>query len=270
LYNYCNETTTTEWKYSHGSQAFQSQARALITSLSGPQSGLLISYKRFNSRGEKLGLKVALDPLKMSVDSTNYILKGFIVQIGATLSSGHYVSYCLSSEGQWTLFDDQTLSSQTEDEVKSAVQDAYILFFEPEDSFGVAPATVRLNEMWQDPSLDSESVSMDEWENDLDLTQHQGQGDSDPSDQEGSQAPQPRKRSRSVSEQDQELSLNKRARRVESDDSKSEQADSEEKGAICLDDFQDLSSKKKSYAVSTQDPELPASKKVCQHNKSIE
>lgn len=265
LHSYCNETTTTGWKYSHGSQAFQSQASTRITDILGPQRGLLISYKRFNSRGEKIGLKVALDSLTVAVGSANYILKGFIVQIGATLSSGHYVAYCLSSS-QWTQFNDDTLTHQTEDQVKVAVQDAYILFFEPEDSPSLTPATIHVGRELESQALDSESVSVDAWESEPDLMQEQEEKSY--SDREDPKAVQSKKRNRSLSEEDQGLPSNKKTRQGESDDSKLKQLDSEEEASSGSQDSQDLRSKKRTHSLSEEDPALPSNKRARQHEKS--
>ena len=142
---YLNETTTTEWKYAYGSQVFLSQASTQITVLSKPQKGLLVSYKRFNSDGTKIHTPVILDSLTLDFDSTPFALKGFIVHKGTTLKSGHYVTYCFcQTTNKWCLFDDNTIAIQTEDKVKTAVQNAYVLFFEPSNPFKTSP-TIQIN-----------------------------------------------------------------------------------------------------------------------------
>jgi ubiquitin C-terminal hydrolase len=141
---YLNETNTTEWKYSYGSQVFKSQASTQMTVLSKPHKGLLVSYKRFTSDGGKIHSKVILDDFTLDFDSTFFKLKGFIVHKG-DLRSGHYVTYCFYSDtGEWYLFDDEIVAVQKENKVKEAVQGAYILFFEPTDPPRQLP-TIRIN-----------------------------------------------------------------------------------------------------------------------------
>jgi uncharacterized UBP type Zn finger protein len=72
------------------------------------------------------------DPKDMQQD-LKYELAGCIVHWGSTGNSGHYVAY-IKEGGQWRLYDDNNVSELTVSEVEKAAQEAYIFFYQLQNS----------------------------------------------------------------------------------------------------------------------------------------
>jgi ubiquitin carboxyl-terminal hydrolase 5/13 len=64
-------------------------------------------------------------PMEIDTGSAKFKLLGFIVHLGASTHSGHYVAY-LHKDGQWIQFNDRKVSKS----VNPPIGSAYLYFFE--------------------------------------------------------------------------------------------------------------------------------------------
>lgn len=92
---------------------------------------LFLQIKRFSKPGQKNGALLNLRAFTLTIKDKSYQIDSFIVHLGNSLQSGHYVTYSKTLKQQWTLFDDETIKDQTDDEALRALQEAYILYLKP-------------------------------------------------------------------------------------------------------------------------------------------
>ena len=64
-------------------------------------------------------------PMEIDEGSANYQLLGFIVHLGASTHSGHYVAY-VRRDGKWIQFNDRKVAIS----VEPPIGDAYMYFFQ--------------------------------------------------------------------------------------------------------------------------------------------
>jgi len=99
-----------------------------------PPNVLAISLKRFNMMGNKNGREIRfsskLDISKYcsySKMDNNYELYAILVHAGFTVNSGHYYSYCRTSKGTWSRFDDSCVTPTSLENVLR--QQPYMLYY---------------------------------------------------------------------------------------------------------------------------------------------
>lgn len=74
--------------------------------------------KTIRSYTFKISYSIALESLKIIIESKVYTLKEFIVHLNESLEKGHYVTYCFcSQEEQWFEFNNDKVKSQTVPEI---------------------------------------------------------------------------------------------------------------------------------------------------------
>lgn len=95
-----------------------------------PPHTLIIQLKRFDEQGTKLNSGTAFDDtfrLPTTSSPIEYSLVGFVVHLGNTQRSGHYIAYVRARNNKWFCADDKTVTSVT---MSSLIRSqAYILWY---------------------------------------------------------------------------------------------------------------------------------------------
>jgi hypothetical protein len=95
-----------------------------------PGREVTIALKRFDNRGNKISKQVSVPNGQVQLGKGGrHTVKGFIVHIGRTRNSGHYVQYQKVGD-QWYLNNDRSSEPVSTAVALNAMQDAYVLYAE--------------------------------------------------------------------------------------------------------------------------------------------
>ncbi|QVL55587.1 MAG: hypothetical protein KFB95_09835 [Simkaniaceae bacterium] len=95
-----------------------------------PGEGVTIALKRFDNFGNKISKKVSVPRGEIQIDEGRpHEVKGFIVHLGRTKRSGHYVEYQKVGE-EWYLNNDPRSAPISTDAALRAMEDAYVFYAE--------------------------------------------------------------------------------------------------------------------------------------------
>ncbi|NRA89653.1 MAG: ubiquitin carboxyl-terminal hydrolase [Simkaniaceae bacterium] len=119
-------TKANAFKLSKNIRGIQQERNTTFT----PGKEVTLTLKRFDNHGNKISKPINVVNGQIQLNGgTAHQVKGFVVHIGKTRHSGHYVEY-QKVGSKWYLNDDSRTEEVSDQKVLAAMRDAYILYAE--------------------------------------------------------------------------------------------------------------------------------------------
>jgi hypothetical protein len=95
-----------------------------------PGQGIVIALNRFDHRGNKINKQISVPNGEVHLGGERaHQIKGFIVHVGGSNFSGHYIAYQKTGD-QWYAADDSRVNPVTTAEAQRAMRNSYVLYAE--------------------------------------------------------------------------------------------------------------------------------------------